>query len=101
LFFDSNLSFPGHLITGILIRNISPLTSFFQIDPSWSRVITQFAFILILIRCGLNLDANVLRRSLAILTSLGLVSTTIEGVAILVVAYFLLDIPMGLAIVFR
>lgn len=89
----------GHLITGIAIRNIPLFAHFFQIDSTWSRFITQFAFILILIRCGLNLDSQVLRKSLGVFSALGFLSTTIEALAIVLIA-LVFQMNIGLAVVF-
>ncbi|KAI6215978.1 hypothetical protein M3Y94_00448800 [Aphelenchoides besseyi] len=90
----------GMLIAGMLIRNVLAFAEFWRIDMEWDHVLRQSAFILILIRCGLNIDPEVLRKSLGIFTSLGLISTTFEALAIVLAAHFLFYIPVPIAILF-
>ncbi|KAI6177842.1 hypothetical protein M3Y97_00951400 [Aphelenchoides bicaudatus] len=90
----------GMLLAGIMIRNIDVFAAFWQIDSNWDQVLRQFAFILILIRCGVNLEPEPLRRSLGIFTSLGFLSTTVEATAICLTAHFLFQIPVVISILF-
>ncbi|KAI6233846.1 hypothetical protein M3Y99_00877000 [Aphelenchoides fujianensis] len=90
----------GMLLAGFMIRNVVVFAEFWRIDAGWDHVLRQSAFILILIRCGLNIDPEALRKSLGIFCSLGLISTTIEAAAIVLAAHFLFYIPVPLAILF-
>src|SRR5688572_23249057 len=60
----SHLSILGQLVVGIGVRNIEFFENFIRIDQQWEVFLRQAAFILILIRCGVGLNADVLRRSL-------------------------------------
>jgi NhaP-type Na+/H+ or K+/H+ antiporter len=82
-----------------LIRNIPLLAHFHQIDQTWARAIFQLSFVLIMIRCGINLDTPRLRKSWGVILSLGLISTSVEAGLIIAVA-FLFHMPIGLAILF-
>ncbi|KAI6206033.1 hypothetical protein M3Y94_00859800 [Aphelenchoides besseyi] len=90
----------GMLMAGILVRNVSFLSTVFCIDSDWSRIITKLAVILILMRCGINLQPEVLRNSWASFLSLGFVSTTVEAAAIFVVSFLILETSIPMAIAF-
>lgn len=88
------------LLSGILIRNIDAFAEFWQIDSAWDHSLRQIAFILILIRCGVNVKSNALRQSVGIFTSLGFLSTTAEVISIVLTAHFLFEIPLIPSIMF-
>jgi NhaP-type Na+/H+ or K+/H+ antiporter len=90
----------GMLLAGILIRNVDAFAEFWQINSDWDQVLRQFAFILILIRCGVNLEPEALRQSLTTFISLGLLSTTAEAAAIILAAYYLFEIPLATSLLF-
>jgi NhaP-type Na+/H+ or K+/H+ antiporter len=84
------------------MKNVYLETNFYQSNKhnALFQVLRQFAFILILIRCGVNVEPEALRQSLGIFTSLGLLSTTAEAAAICLAAHFLFHIPVVVAILF-
>lgn len=51
------------LIVGIVFANFPFLSRILSIHQSWSNVIRQIALILCLIRCGIGIDSQVLKRS--------------------------------------
>ncbi|KAI1700260.1 sodium/hydrogen exchanger family domain-containing protein [Ditylenchus destructor] len=90
----------GMLIAGILFGNIPFLQGILIIHKDWNKFLRQSAFILILMRCGIGLDPDALRNSLAICGTLGVLSTTFEALAIVLTSYFIYEVPVSLAIVF-
>jgi Kef-type K+ transport system membrane component KefB len=90
----------GMLLAGILIRNVDVFAEFWQINSNWDQILRRFAFILILIRCGVNLESKALRQSLSTFISLGLLPTTVEAIAIILVSYYLFAIPFANSLLF-
>ncbi|CAD5222794.1 unnamed protein product [Bursaphelenchus xylophilus] len=90
----------GMLLAGMLVKNVEFFSPIQNIDADWDSILRSLAFLLILIRCGLNLDPDVLKKSLAIFSSLGFISTTIEAIAVVLASYYLFGISLPLAILF-
>uniref|UniRef100_A0A914C478 Cation/H+ exchanger domain-containing protein n=1 Tax=Acrobeloides nanus TaxID=290746 RepID=A0A914C478_9BILA len=90
----------GMLLAGIAFRHVPFLSTWMTIDPSWDVVIRRIAFIIILIRCGISVDPNMLRSSLFISGNLGVGSGTFEVLAIVLASHFIYGFPVALAIVF-
>ncbi|KAH7732236.1 Protein F41E7.1 [Aphelenchoides avenae] len=90
----------GMLLVGIAFGNIGFLRETLVINSSWNVFVRQVAFILIVIRCGLGVDPEALRQSLFVCANLGIVSTTIEALAIVLASHFIYAIPVSIAIVF-
>uniref|UniRef100_A0A1I7S9J9 Na_H_Exchanger domain-containing protein n=1 Tax=Bursaphelenchus xylophilus TaxID=6326 RepID=A0A1I7S9J9_BURXY len=90
----------GMLLAGIMVRNVDIFAQFFNIDAYWDDTLRNLAFLLILIRCGINLEPDALKRSLGVFTSLGFLSTTVEALAVVLVSHFMFDVSVALAILF-
>lgn len=58
-----NLLGIGMLIVGIIVANVASLRLLLYIHPSWNEVLRQIAFVLILIRCGIGIEIEVLKKS--------------------------------------
>lgn len=90
----------GMLLVGVLFANIPSLKQMLMVDSNWDRLARSMAFVLIMLRCGIGLNPEVLRKSLLFCTSLGVCSTVIEIVAIMFTAHFLYGMPIPVAVLF-
>ncbi|CAD5216667.1 unnamed protein product [Bursaphelenchus okinawaensis] len=90
----------GMLLGGILIRNTDVFAQFWNIDAYWDSILRSAAFLLILIRCGINLEPDALKRSLGVFSSLGFISTTVEALAVVLASHFIFEIGVPLSILF-
>nr|XP_022919164.1 sodium/hydrogen exchanger 9B2-like isoform X2 [Onthophagus taurus] len=82
----------GMLFTGLIFQNVG----FVNIDESFSEVtaeLRKIALVIILIRAGLDLDPNALKRLKFTTIRLGLVPWGVEAVVIMLTTHFFLDLP--------
>ncbi|GLV42490.1 Na[+]/H[+] hydrogen antiporter 1 [Carabus blaptoides fortunei] len=82
----------GMLFVGMLFQNIGLV----NLDGSFSEVTAQLrkvALVIILIRAGLDLDPNALKRLKLTVIKLGLVPWLVEAVVIAIATHFFLDLP--------
>lgn len=82
----------GMLFTGLLLQNVNIV----NIDESFSGICKELrnvALVIILIRAGLDLDPNALRRLKFTVIKLGLGPWAMEAVMAAVLSVFILDIP--------
>ena len=89
----SLLSLPpllGMLITGMLLANLPVLKTVGRLDPTWSSVLRSTALVVILIRAGLGLDPDKLRKLSLMVFRLAFLPCLAESCIIAVASYFIL-----------
>jgi hypothetical protein len=59
-----SISFLGMMLVGVAFRNILFIANSLIIEKSWETILRQIAFVLILIRCGVGLNAAILKKSM-------------------------------------
>ncbi|KAH0554196.1 sodium/hydrogen exchanger 9B2 isoform X2 [Cotesia glomerata] len=82
----------GMLLTGFVMQN----TGLVYIEGRYSEVIANLrkvALVIILIRAGLDLDPNALKRQKITLPKIGLIPWTVEATLVAVTTRYLLDLP--------
>nr|CAD2201033.1 unnamed protein product [Meloidogyne enterolobii] len=84
------------LLVGILFANFPWL----YIRESWGTFLRKTAFLLILLRCGFGLNPKVLRKEMLFCSSLGLLTTIIEVISIIIISHFYFNINISVAILF-
>lgn len=83
----------GMLIVGCLLRNIPYVNYGKDIDRMWASALRTIALCVILLRAGLGLDPQALKKTFGIAFRLAALPGWIEVVADAVVAHFLLGFP--------
>ncbi|CAG0885453.1 unnamed protein product [Darwinula stevensoni] len=85
----------GMLLVGILLGNLERQTGWMEhpLQPEWSGKIRGIALVVILIRAGLGLNPEQLRRLSLMVTRLAFVPCTIEAIAVACFSYFILELP--------
>src|SRR3569623_1985398 len=59
-----SISFFGLLLVGVAFRYIPFIVNSLIKEKSWETILRQIAFVLILIRCGVGLNAAILKKSM-------------------------------------
>uniref|UniRef100_F1L2F0 Sodium/hydrogen exchanger-like domain-containing protein 1 n=1 Tax=Ascaris suum TaxID=6253 RepID=F1L2F0_ASCSU len=90
----------GVLLTGIAYKNIPLFDGLLFIDERWNRFFRKAALTVILIRAGIGLDPEKLRRTKGAVFRLGIISTLCEAGAIILASYFLFGISGRMSILF-
>ncbi|CAJ0958360.1 unnamed protein product, partial [Mesorhabditis belari] len=90
----------GSLLVGIGLRNIPVINEWLYIDSEWDTVLRKLAFALIMIRCSIGINLQVVRAAPRILISLGVIGPLIESLAVFLAAHFLFNFPRGISVVF-
>ena len=83
----------GMLIIGFLLRNVSQINLAKDIDPGWSSALRQIALAVILLRSGLGLDTDALKRLRFTVLRLAFGPCITEAVTVAVVSHYLLGLP--------
>ncbi|XP_077999046.1 sodium/hydrogen exchanger 9B2-like isoform X2 [Glandiceps talaboti] len=83
----------GMLIVGVLLRNVPYINVAADIEADWSMTLRNIAFTVILIRAGLGLDAQALRKLKIVCLRLAFTPCTVECITAAIVAYLLLGFP--------
>lgn len=83
----------GMLIAGFILRNVPYIDFAADINPMWSSTIRNICLVVVLIRGGLSLDSNQLKRLKVAVFLLAIVPCVCEGAVDGVVATFLLPLP--------
>ncbi|KAL7075593.1 hypothetical protein ACQ4LE_005039 [Meloidogyne hapla] len=86
----------GMLLVGIFFANFPWL----YIRESWGTFLRKTAFLLILLRCGFGLNPKVLRKEMLFCSFLGLLTTIIEVISIIIISYFYFNVNISVAILF-
>uniref|UniRef100_A0A1I8AZ98 Na_H_Exchanger domain-containing protein n=1 Tax=Meloidogyne hapla TaxID=6305 RepID=A0A1I8AZ98_MELHA len=84
------------LLVGIFFANFPWL----YIRESWGTFLRKTAFLLILLRCGFGLNPKVLRKEMLFCSFLGLLTTIIEVISIIIISYFYFNVNISVAILF-
>uniref|UniRef100_A0A8C5PYD2 Solute carrier family 9 member B2 n=1 Tax=Leptobrachium leishanense TaxID=445787 RepID=A0A8C5PYD2_9ANUR len=82
------------LLAGFLIRNIPWVTDLVQISYRWSAALRNIALAIILIRAGLGLDPNALKKLKAVCLRLSFGPCIAEACSAALLSYFLLGLPL-------
>ncbi|KAF8373794.1 hypothetical protein PRIPAC_80223 [Pristionchus pacificus] len=83
----------GMLIAGIALRNV-PLISGLVVPMKWSSVLRKAAFVVILLRGGLSLDGEALKKMKGACIRLALCPCTVEAVVIALAAKLIFGISI-------
>lgn len=83
----------GMLIVGFLLRNIEKINVHKSIDGSWSSALRSIALCVILLRSGLGLDIEALKRLKWTVIRLAFCPCLAEAITVAIVARYLLDMP--------
>ena len=89
-------SFPpllGMMIVGFMVRNISAINIYSSINPNWSSALRNIALCVILLRSGLGLDINALKRLKFTVVRLAFCPCLSEAITVAILARFLLEMP--------
>jgi solute carrier family 9B (sodium/hydrogen exchanger), member 1/2 len=87
-------SLVGMLVIGFVIRNASEAqTNLFVVDTTWSSTIRYFALILILLRAGLGINMNNIRRMSVSVMTLAFVPNVVEATVDASLAVVLFNMP--------
>lgn len=92
----------GMLVVGIVLRNIPFTGNVMFVAKDWGVVLRRTAFIIILLRGGLSLDAAALRRMKGACLRLAFIPCSVEALSVAVAAklFFGMDILFGLLLGF-
>ncbi|EYC23569.1 hypothetical protein Y032_0015g2725 [Ancylostoma ceylanicum] len=90
----------GMLLTGIVLRNVTGSILNVSVVKEWSVVLRRTSFIVILLRGGLSLDANAVRRLKGACLRLSVIPCTVETIVVALAAkiIFGMDIIFGIAL---
>ncbi|ETN75178.1 transporter, CPA2 family [Necator americanus] len=88
------------LLTGILLRNFAGSIITINVIKEWSVVLRRTAFIVILLRGGLSLDANAIRRLKGACLRLSVIPCTVEIISVTLASkiIFGMDVFFGIAL---
>uniref|UniRef100_A0A9L0JZ13 Cation/H+ exchanger transmembrane domain-containing protein n=2 Tax=Equus asinus TaxID=9793 RepID=A0A9L0JZ13_EQUAS len=93
-FFDLfDFSIPGMLLAGFLIRNIPVINDNVQIKQKWSSALRSIALSVILVRAGLGLDPQALRKLKGVCVRLAMGPCLVEACSSALLAHFLMGLP--------
>lgn len=81
----------GMLIAGFVLRNVPGIDFASHIDKKWSSCLRSIALVIILIRSGLGLNTDVLKRLKWTIMRLAFLPCTVEAIVAGVMAYYLLQ----------
>ena len=81
----------GMLIAGFVLKNVDGIDVAKDIDNDWSLTIRNVALVIILLRSGLGLDQNALKKAKWTISRLALLPCIAEAVAVAVMGHLLLD----------
>uniref|UniRef100_A0A8C9BSS8 Solute carrier family 9 member B2 n=1 Tax=Phocoena sinus TaxID=42100 RepID=A0A8C9BSS8_PHOSS len=83
----------GMLLAGFLIRNIPVISDNVQIQHKWSSALRSIALAVILVRAGLGLDSNALKKLKGVCVRLSLGPCLVEACVSALLAHFLMGLP--------
>lgn len=83
----------GMLIIGFLLRNVQDINIAKDIDAGWSSALRQIALAVILLRSGLGLDIDALKRLRFTVLRLAFGPCITEAVTVAIISHFLLGLP--------
>ncbi|GFT74194.1 hypothetical protein TNCV_4081191 [Trichonephila clavipes] len=88
----------GMLITGFLFRNLPFIPFYKNISIRWATTLRASAFVIILLKAGLGLDAEKLKTLKRIVFQLAFSPCIVETIVISITSHFLLHLPWTWAI---
>lgn len=83
----------GMLLAGFLIRNIPVISDNIQIKHKWSSALRSIALSVILVRAGLGLDSNALKKLKGVCVRLSMGPCLVEACSSALLAHFLMGLP--------
>ncbi|XGW04605.1 hypothetical protein V3C99_015638, partial [Haemonchus contortus] len=84
----------GMLVVGIALRNSPAISEHLFVVKEWSVVLRRIAFVVILLRGGLSLDVDAIRRLKGACVRLALVPCSVETVVVAVAAKLIFDMDI-------
>ncbi|XP_015912243.1 sodium/hydrogen exchanger 9B2 [Parasteatoda tepidariorum] len=88
----------GMLIVGFLFRNLSFITFYDHITVRWAASFRGSALVVILLKAGLGLDADKLKKLSRVVFQLSFTPCIVEAITIGVASHFLLQLPWSWSI---
>ncbi|KHN72854.1 Mitochondrial sodium/hydrogen exchanger 9B2 [Toxocara canis] len=88
----------GVLLVGIAFKNIPFLADLLLLDEGITEVLRKSAFTVILVRAAMGFDMGLFRKANGVIFRLGIVSTLVEIIAIVLAAHFIFNVNVGMAI---
>jgi NhaP-type Na+/H+ or K+/H+ antiporter len=79
------------LIAGFMLKNVDGIDVARHIDNDWSLTIRNVALVVILLRSGLGLDQNALKKARWTISRLALLPCIAEAITVAIMGYLLLD----------
>ena len=83
----------GMLIAGFLLRNVPGISVAKDIDKQWSSTLRNVALVIILLRSGLGLDIQALKRLKCTVLRLAFCPCLVEAITVAIFSHFLLGMP--------
>lgn len=83
----------GMLIAGFLLRNVPGISVAKNINKQWSANLRNVALVVILLRSGLGLDIEALKRLKCTVIRLAFSPCLVEAITVGIVSHFLLGMP--------
>ena len=83
----------GMLIAGFLLRNVPGISVAKDINKQWSATLRNVALVVILLRSGLGLDIEALKRLKCTVIRLAFSPCLVEAITVGIVSHFLLGMP--------
>ena len=83
----------GMLIAGFLLRNVPGISVAKNINKQWSATMRNVALVVILLRSGLGLDIEALKRLKCTVIRLAFSPCLVEAITVGIVSHFLLGMP--------
>uniref|UniRef100_A0A8C3WQ68 Solute carrier family 9 member B2 n=1 Tax=Catagonus wagneri TaxID=51154 RepID=A0A8C3WQ68_9CETA len=83
----------GMLLAGFLIRNIPVISDNIQTEHKWSSSLRSIALSVILVRAGLGLDSNALKKLKGVCVRLSMGPCLVEACSSALLAHFLMGLP--------
>ncbi|XP_063687567.1 sodium/hydrogen exchanger 9B2-like [Bolinopsis microptera] len=87
----------GMIASGILFRNVPKINVAGDIDVKWSSALRTGAFVILLLRAGLGLRLDILRKNKMLVACLSVLPCVVEVIIIACVSRPLLDLPWNWA----
>ncbi|XP_010588780.1 sodium/hydrogen exchanger 9B2 [Loxodonta africana] len=83
----------GMLLAGFLIRNVPVVSDNVQIEHKWSSSLRSIALSIILVRAGLGLDSEALKKLKGVCVRLSMGPCLVEACTSALLAHFLMGLP--------
>uniref|UniRef100_A0A0N4ZYP2 Na_H_Exchanger domain-containing protein n=1 Tax=Parastrongyloides trichosuri TaxID=131310 RepID=A0A0N4ZYP2_PARTI len=90
----------GGMIIGVIFRNVIFLEKFLYENNTITTLIRDIGYVIILIRSGLCVDLNALKKFFSLCLSLGIISTIMDVMFLAFLCHYILYFPINISILF-